>query len=226
MIGLEYICKLYRKSYNSVAEELGISRQSINGWVKGARKIPKKHLSKLSEIFDGLDEEYFQKELTELDKIEIQQDKILSDAEEIEYEIPTIDEETGQEYIAHNTFLDLDDFRMEYLNFEKDKILLRKNIIKQIQDKFDNNVNENGCYSALEEAKFILKIYKKLIKVIKHGGIRIETIDNVLNGMINYEHDFWGLPLHENDFTKKIEQAIKEEEDRLMEEVKIWLDRE
>lgn len=225
MIGLEYILKLWDMQQDELAKKLEIKKQNINYWVSGKRNIPKKYLPVLSEIFGGLNEEYFQKELTELDKIDIQQSKILYDADEIEYELPEIDEETGQEYISHNSFLDLDYIRMEYLNFEKDKILLTKSIIKQIQDAFDNEFNEYGCFS-LDEARSVLTIYKKLIKVIKHGGIRIETIDNVLNGMINYEHDFWGLPLHENDFTKKIEQAIKEEEDRLMEEVKIWLDRE
>ncbi|MBY6838736.1 helix-turn-helix domain-containing protein [Clostridium botulinum] len=79
MIGLEYICNLYNKSYNSVAEELGISRQSINGWVKGLRPIPKKHLPKLSNIFDGVYKEYFQKELTEIDKINIQKTKVFNE---------------------------------------------------------------------------------------------------------------------------------------------------
>ncbi|NRT90207.1 helix-turn-helix domain-containing protein [Clostridium beijerinckii] len=70
MIGLEYICQCYGKSYNSIAEELGISRQSINGWLKGTRLIPTKHLPKLAEIF-SLPEEYFQKELSELEKEEV-----------------------------------------------------------------------------------------------------------------------------------------------------------
>ncbi|WP_353846254.1 helix-turn-helix domain-containing protein [Clostridium sp. ZBS18] len=73
------MCNLYNKSYNSVAEELGISRQSINGWVKGLRPIPKKHLPKLSKIFGGLYKEYFQKELMKIDKINIQKMKIINE---------------------------------------------------------------------------------------------------------------------------------------------------
>lgn len=91
MIGLEYICGLYKKSYNSLAEELKISRQSINGWVKGLRKIPQKHIPRLSEIFKGIPQEYFQKELTDIEKIEIQKIKVLNEAQEIEYEDTFID---------------------------------------------------------------------------------------------------------------------------------------
>ena len=75
MIGFEYICELYKKSYNSIATELGISRQSINGWIKGTRLIPTKHLPKLAKFFE-LPEEYFQKELTEEEKEEIKEKQI------------------------------------------------------------------------------------------------------------------------------------------------------
>ena len=63
MIGLEYICKLYDKQYKDVAEELGVTKQLVSIWIKEKKPIPKKHLPKLSEIFGGLKEEYFQKEI-------------------------------------------------------------------------------------------------------------------------------------------------------------------
>lgn len=78
IIGLEYICQLYNVQYKQVAESLGISKQSINSWISGARKIPEKHLVKLSEMFD-VSQEYFQKELLEEEKIKIQTYKIKND---------------------------------------------------------------------------------------------------------------------------------------------------
>lgn len=218
MIGLEYICKLYKESYNSLAQKLGISRQSINGWIKQTRPIPDKHLPKLAEIF-GLSEEYFQKELNDIDKINIQRTKVFNESYEIEYPDTFIDEETGKEVTVMRIHRDMDDFHIQYLDLEKEKILLSNNIVKQIQDKFDEMAESNG-WTAYEDATEVLNIYKKLVKVIKHGGIRTQIISNILDGMINYEHDFWGDPIRENDFSKKITEIIKNEEDRLTELMK------
>ena len=68
MIGLEYILKVYDIQQKDLAEELGIKKQNINLWIKGKQNIPKKYLPVLSKKFD-ISEEYFQKELPELNKI-------------------------------------------------------------------------------------------------------------------------------------------------------------
>jgi transcriptional regulator with XRE-family HTH domain len=75
MIGLEYICNLYNVKFAQLADELGISRQVINSWIKGRRKITKKYIPILAEKFK-VEQLYFQKELSELDKLEIQKNKI------------------------------------------------------------------------------------------------------------------------------------------------------
>lgn len=75
MIGLEYICNLYNIQYKEIAEMLGISKQTINSWVTGRRKIPKKYLPNLSNKFD-IPEEYFQKEINDVDKLVIQKLKL------------------------------------------------------------------------------------------------------------------------------------------------------
>ncbi|NRU52466.1 helix-turn-helix transcriptional regulator [Clostridium beijerinckii] len=79
MIGLEYICKINDKQYNDLAEELGIAKQNINLWIKGrSRNIPKKYLPQLTELFN-VPNDYFQKELTELDKLKLQKLKLIDD---------------------------------------------------------------------------------------------------------------------------------------------------
>lgn len=75
MIGLEYILSLYNIPHVSLAEELGIKRQNINLWIKGKGKIPKKYLPILSNKFK-IPEEYFQKELDDIDKLQIQKIKL------------------------------------------------------------------------------------------------------------------------------------------------------
>jgi transcriptional regulator with XRE-family HTH domain len=70
MIGLEFIMETYNTNANRLAEELQISRHTIYDWLKGRRKIPAKRLKQLSEYFK-LPKEYFQKELTQQDKLNI-----------------------------------------------------------------------------------------------------------------------------------------------------------
>lgn len=78
MIGLEYILSLYNMQHIDLAEKLGIRKQNINMWIKGKQKIPKKYLPVLNELF-GINEEYFQKELSEIEKLEIQKEKLKRD---------------------------------------------------------------------------------------------------------------------------------------------------
>lgn len=75
MIGLEYILHLYEVPHMELADKLGIKKQNINLWIKGKQNIPKKYLPVLSDMFH-LDAAYFQKKLTDLDKLQIQKEKL------------------------------------------------------------------------------------------------------------------------------------------------------
>ena len=75
MIGLEYILGLYNMQHIELAEHLGIKKQNINLWIKGKQNIPKKYLPILQELFH-VDASYFNKELTEIEKLEIQKEKL------------------------------------------------------------------------------------------------------------------------------------------------------
>lgn len=75
MIGLEFILHLYEMPHMELAEKLGIRKQNINLWIKKKQNIPKKYLPVLAEMFH-LDAAYFQKELTDLDKLQIQKEKL------------------------------------------------------------------------------------------------------------------------------------------------------
>lgn len=75
MIGFEYICKLFDIQYKDVAEKLKISKQTVNSWTSGRRKIPQKYLPILSKRFN-IPEEYLQKKLENIDKMKIQRIKL------------------------------------------------------------------------------------------------------------------------------------------------------
>ena len=78
LIGLEYILGLYNMQHVELADSLEIRKQNINMWIKKKQKIPKKYMPILKDIF-GIDEEYFIKELNEIDKLEIQKEKLKMD---------------------------------------------------------------------------------------------------------------------------------------------------
>ncbi len=78
MIGLEYILSLYNIQHVELAEKLGIKKQNINMWVKRKQNIPKKYLPVLEELF-GVASDYFSRELSEIEKLEIQKEKLKKD---------------------------------------------------------------------------------------------------------------------------------------------------
>ena len=78
IIGLEYILTLYDIQHIELAEHLGIKKQNINLWIKGKQKIPKKYIPILEEYF-GINKEYFNKNIDEIDKLEIQKEKLKRD---------------------------------------------------------------------------------------------------------------------------------------------------
>ncbi|WP_300380209.1 helix-turn-helix domain-containing protein, partial [Clostridium sp.] len=97
MIGLEYILNLYNMQHIELADKLGIKKQNINLWIKSKQKISKKYLPVLEELFN-IKQEYFNKELTEIDKLEIQKEKLKKDLNPViteHYEKFSIGEDEG-----------------------------------------------------------------------------------------------------------------------------------
>lgn len=82
LIGLEYILGLYNMQQLELAEQLGIKKQNINLWIKGKQNIPKKYLPTLEKLFH-VDRSYFSKELSEIEKLEIQKEKLKNELKPI-----------------------------------------------------------------------------------------------------------------------------------------------
>jgi len=82
LIGLEYILGLYNMPHIELAQHLGIKKQNINMWIKGKQNIPKKYLPVLADLF-RVDSLYFTKELNEIEKLEIQKEKLKKDLQPI-----------------------------------------------------------------------------------------------------------------------------------------------
>ncbi len=188
MIGLDFICKLYDKQFKDVAEELGVSKQVINGWIKGKYNISKKHLPRLSEIFQ-IPEEYFQKELNDVDQIEIQQKKIRNELVEYEYEHTFIDED-GEKITITETQPDQEQvYESNFLEFKKNIIKLHNTIDGTIGSKFRNGVIDSdiNLNADLFDAERLLELYEMFAGIIRKDVIRKDTIRTVLKGMKHYQ---------------------------------------
>lgn len=135
MIGLEYILNLYNLPHVELANQLGIRKQNINMWIKRKQNIPKKYLPVLEERFK-INQKYFTKELNEIDKLEIQKEKLKEDLK------PVIKNHEKQFRIGEgNHIIEVPIYDKEEINkierdIEKAKIL---ESFKKSLDVIDNN---------------------------------------------------------------------------------------
>lgn len=219
MIGLEYILNLYNMQHQELAKKLGIKKQNINLWIKGKQNVSKKYLPVLSKIFN-IPEKYFQKELDEIDKMEIQNIKLNSELKnsEYEYEDTITDPDTGEEITVTQTSIDegaLFDFSLNSYNLNQRKLLIA---IKDSMDRqFEENNDEYRDYG-LGNANEILELYERFLKLVNNADIDNNIIKRVLMGV----QLAYGKIFDSEKFVRKIAKDIKE----YNKESKIWSDEE
>lgn len=201
MIGIEYLCNLNNITYAELSRDLGISRQSIALWINGKRRIPPKHYEKLKEIFK-VPEEYFKKELDELDKLQLQRIKLENDAITIKY-IDTADDGTQFE----NTFTDLDFELASELDFQISKKKLFENIDKLLSY---NQQNNSSSYEEDDEYDYlikILKVFELVYDLIDKNRISINRLIDILNSV----NVATGKRLESKRFILNLSKIIKEQ---------------
>ncbi|RQN12525.1 helix-turn-helix domain-containing protein [Clostridium butyricum] len=162
MIGLEYILSLYNMQHIELAEKLGIKKQNINLWIKGKQNIPKKYLPILEELF-GTKQEYFMKELNEIEKLEIQKEKLKKDLK------PVIKKHEQQFLIGEaNDLVEVPVYDKEEINtmertIEKAKLISR---FKEAMDIVDDN-------PYMDTYKLIVELMEK----VQHESLVHKTIE-------------------------------------------------
>ena len=162
MIGLEYILGLYNLQHVELADKLGIKKQNINMWIKGRQNIPKKYLPILEEFF-GIGQKYFSKDLTEIEKLEIQKEKLKRDLK------PIIKKHEQQFLIGKvNDIVDVPVYDKEEMNtierdIEKAKLTSR---FQQALDVVDSN-------PYLDTYKLIVELMEKA----QHEAVLHKTIE-------------------------------------------------
>lgn len=161
--GLAYILNLHNMQHIELAEKLGIKKQNINMWIKGKQNIPKKHLPVLEELFH-LPASYFGKELTELDKLEIQKEKLKVDLQPVitsHKEEFQLNEES--DFLVEVPVYDQEEVNKIERTIEKEKLIARM--------KEALNVVEDNPY--LDTYKLIVELMEKA----QHEAILHKTIE-------------------------------------------------
>ncbi|WP_368993651.1 transcriptional regulator [Caldifermentibacillus hisashii] len=167
MNGLEYILSLYQVQHIALAEKLGIKKQNINLWIKGKQNIPKKYLPVLEGLF-GINRSYFTKELTDIDKLEIQKEKLKQDLKPIiekEKEEFRIDEQS--DYLVKVPVYDKEELNTIERAIEKAKLVER---FKQVIDIIDENpyMDTYALIVELLEKAQHEAIFHKTIEALAH----------------------------------------------------------
>ncbi|TLS35294.1 helix-turn-helix domain-containing protein [Pseudalkalibacillus caeni] len=164
MKGLEYILELYGMQQIELAEKLGIKKQNINLWIKGKQNISKKHIPTLEKIF-GVEAIYFSKVLTELEKLEIQKEKLKRDLQ------PVITKHEGQFLIGEeNDLVEVPVYDKEELNQIEHSIEKAKLI-----EKFQKTLTRVEQQPYLDTFKLILELLDKA----QHESIFHKTIEGL-----------------------------------------------
>jgi transcriptional regulator with XRE-family HTH domain len=153
MRGLEYILYIYDEQHQSLADKFGIRKQNINKWIKGKQNIPKKYLPELVKIF-GIPEEYFEKELTDLDKIIIQHAKLQKELNEsIKLNVSSEKEDLDMSQLAFN----IDHNRSNGELYYEDKDYFSKS-------DFQINILKMEINKQISDLKYNSEDFYKLIK--------------------------------------------------------------
>jgi transcriptional regulator with XRE-family HTH domain len=145
-----------------LAERLGIKKQNINLWIKGKQNIPKKYFESLEELF-GIKHEFFIKELSEIEKLEIQKEKLKKDLN------PVIKEQEQQYMIGEiNDLVEVPIYDKEEINsmertIEKAKLAA---MFKEAMDIVDNN-------PYMDTYKLIVELMAKM----QHESLVHKTIE-------------------------------------------------
>lgn len=157
MIGLEYIVKLYDGTYKKLAEKLKITPSTVTDWLSKRRPIPKAKLEALSKLFK-LEAEYFQKELTKIEEIELRLDYLNRISKRDSFEIQDFFTDTDGTEHEYTRSIDPyeDEWRMasEELKIERAILTLqgelyhelygmdRSNRVFEIVERISNVLNE------------------------------------------------------------------------------------
>ena len=203
MIGLKYLMDLHNIKSKQLAEMLGVGKATVSSWINKKRLISTKHYEKLKEIFK-VPEEYFQREISELDKLKLQQIKLENDTFEYTYTDVIWDNETQQEIEVEQVGTNIPYEYMEMLDLDIREKELFNNLNNLIAKRTNNSENE---WDYIGRKAYILEIFETLVEIMDKEYIPDKRVKNVLDSIKIAK----GNRLANSLFVKKLSVVIKEQ---------------
>lgn len=105
MIGLEYIRTLNQDTCESLAEKLNITKSVVSNWENQKKAIPQKRIAEIAALYN-VKPEYITKELTRLEELILQREKLKKDIDGAMIEVPDYDYNDKGEYVEIGTHLE------------------------------------------------------------------------------------------------------------------------
>ncbi|MFJ9501472.1 helix-turn-helix domain-containing protein [Brevibacillus centrosporus] len=202
MIGLQFIADTFQMEYKSVAEKIGVSKQTFQDWIKERRKIPTQRLQQLSELFGVNDVGLFQKELTESEKLDVQMFYFQKTDNVEDVEVPRIGED-GKVYLAKGTISQNQNV-IDFLSERSREVRLLEDVERSITGQEpENEANK--------------KTLSNVLQVFDSSGQDKKTLDMVLFYLTEYQkEDYWGgMP---SQFSKYADKGFFEKFKALLKE--------
>lgn len=200
MIGLQFIADTFQMEYKSVAEKIGVSKQTFQDWIKGRRKIPSQRLQQLSELFGVNDVELFQKELTESEKLEIQMFYFQRTDNVEDMEVPQRGHD-GTEYLVKHT-VSQNQNMIDFLYERSKEVKLLEDVERSIAGlEPENEANKETLNSVLQ---------------VFNGSVQDKkTLDMVLFYLTEYQKEDYlgGMP---SQFSKYADKGFFEKFEKLL----------
>lgn len=203
MIGLEYLNEIYGLSATDLGKRINVSRQTVNDWLRERRIIPKKHYEKLKEIFK-VPEDFFQKQVTELDKLQIQRIKLENDTFEYTYTDTIWDDEKQQEIEVDCIGTNIPYEQMEILDLDIRHKELFKNIENLIAMKTDGAEDQ---WDYINKKADVLEIFETLVEIMDKVYIPDIRVKDILDSVKIAK----GKRKANSLFVKKLAAVIKEQ---------------
>lgn len=200
MIGLQYIADTFHMEYKTVAEKIGVSKQTFQDWIKERRKIPQQRLLALSNLFEIEEIDWFQKELTDFEKSKIQIHYFeQSDAIE-EIEDVYIDNEGKEQKVKYSISQNKDIINFLHERSVEDRLIER--VVAVVRNDATNGNDNKG-------------MIEQCLQVIEANELESKTLELVLYALTQKGQDDWGgvhprfIKYEENGFFDKFNDLLK-----------------
>ena len=215
MLGLEYIRKLYGDTTITLADKLGITNALISQWENGKKPIPEKRLEELSKLYN-VSKEYFSRELTKLEQLHIEYDKVSDeyDATVNEYELPVDFDENGipRGFVTQTCG---DNGILAYMRILETDIEIEETL-QEVRDIIDENCSKYhepfGMDSIVDTREKNIRLIRKFISLMKDNDAMFLAYILRAIELSGEDGDAWGeIPkLDKNGLTGKLLAVIKE----------------